>query len=53
MCVAQDPSKVAVYTEHTAPVRAAKFSPSGYWVASGDTSGKVRVWAWNREDHLL
>lgn len=53
VCVAQDPSKVAVYTEHTAPVRAAKFSPSGYWVASGDTSGKVRVWAWNREDHLL
>jgi WD repeat-containing protein 1 (actin-interacting protein 1) len=30
----------------------AKFSPNGFWVASADTSGKVRVWAWDNPAHL-
>lgn len=24
----------------------AKFSPSGFWVASGDDEGKVMIWSW-------
>jgi hypothetical protein len=31
------------YTEHPAPVTVAKFSPSGFYVASADTSGKVKA----------
>ncbi|KAF1983597.1 WD40 repeat-like protein [Aulographum hederae CBS 113979] len=32
------------YTDHTAQTSVARFSPSGYYVASGDVSGSVRVW---------
>ncbi|KAM7221324.1 WD40-repeat-containing domain protein [Rhypophila decipiens] len=39
-----NPSHSIQYTGHTATTSCATFSPSGYWVASGDISGKVRVW---------
>ena len=39
-----DPSLSKQYTGHTTTTSVAKFSPSGFWVASGDVSGKVRVW---------
>ncbi|KAK4191116.1 WD40-repeat-containing domain protein [Podospora australis] len=39
-----NPSLSKQYTGHTATTTVAKFSPSGFWVASGDVSGKVRVW---------
>ncbi|KAF2205068.1 tricorn protease domain 2-containing protein [Delitschia confertaspora ATCC 74209] len=32
------------YTQHTTQTTVARFSPSGYYVASGDVSGTVRVW---------
>ncbi|KAK5168998.1 WD40 repeat-like protein [Saxophila tyrrhenica] len=32
------------YTQHTAQATVARFSPSGFYVASGDVSGSVRVW---------
>ncbi|KAK3724524.1 WD40 repeat-like protein [Vermiconidia calcicola] len=32
------------YTQHTAQTTVARFSPSGFYVASGDVSGSVRVW---------
>ncbi|TKA71373.1 hypothetical protein B0A49_03917 [Cryomyces minteri] len=32
------------YTAHTALTTVARFSPSGFYVASGDASGIVRVW---------
>ena len=32
------------YTQHTAPTTVARFAPSGFYVASGDASGCVRVW---------
>ncbi|GAB7346680.1 hypothetical protein MBLNU459_g1802t1 [Dothideomycetes sp. NU459] len=32
------------YTGHTAQTSVARFSPSGFYVASGDVSGTVRVW---------
>lgn len=32
------------YTQHTTFTSVARFSPSGYYVASGDESGTVRVW---------
>jgi WD40 repeat protein len=39
-----DPTDTFVYKGHNEQTTVAKFSPSGYWVASGDVSGKVRVW---------
>ncbi|RPB00970.1 WD40 repeat-like protein [Choiromyces venosus 120613-1] len=39
-----DPSLSTQYTGHTSTVNVARFSPSGYYVASGDSSGMVRVW---------
>ncbi|KAK4142086.1 WD40-repeat-containing domain protein [Dichotomopilus funicola] len=39
-----DPSLSKQYIGHTANTTIARFSPSGFWVASGDESGQVRVW---------
>ncbi|KAI0108308.1 WD40 repeat-like protein [Daldinia grandis] len=39
-----DPSTSKQYTGHTAQTTVAKFSPSGFYIASGDVSGSVRVW---------
>ncbi|KAL3424389.1 WD repeat-containing protein C9G1.05 [Phlyctema vagabunda] len=39
-----DPSISKQYTTHTAQTTVARFSPSGYYIASGDVSGAVKVW---------
>lgn len=39
-----NPSIARQYTEHTVPTTVARFSSSGFYVASGDSSGIVRVW---------
>ncbi|KAL9103299.1 MAG: hypothetical protein Q9163_001641 [Psora crenata] len=39
-----DPSLSTQYTAHTNTTTVARFSPSGYYCASGDISGVVRVW---------
>ncbi|KAF2101758.1 actin cortical patch component [Rhizodiscina lignyota] len=39
-----NPSISTQYTAHTAQTTVARFSPSGFYVASGDASGSVRVW---------
>mmetsp|Transcript_12954 Transcript_12954/g.12586 ORF Transcript_12954/g.12586 Transcript_12954/m.12586 type:complete len:283 (-) Transcript_12954:1510-2358(-) len=41
-----------VYRGHSAQVTCCKFSPSGYYVASGDIRGKLRVWSYDNEEHL-
>lgn len=49
----EDPSDCFIYRGHSYPTTVAKFSPNGYWVASADTSGKVRVWSWDNPEHIL
>lgn len=39
-----NPAIARQYTEHKAQATVARFSPSGFYVASGDASGYVRVW---------
>ncbi|KAL1982540.1 hypothetical protein VTN96DRAFT_1197 [Rasamsonia emersonii] len=39
-----NPTIAKQYTEHKAQTTVARFSPSGFYVASGDASGTVRVW---------
>mmetsp|Transcript_22140 Transcript_22140/g.48228 ORF Transcript_22140/g.48228 Transcript_22140/m.48228 type:complete len:730 (-) Transcript_22140:2269-4458(-) len=48
------PAKVRafVYRGHTAQVTAARFSPSGCYVASADLRGRLRVWSYDNEEHL-
>mmetsp|Transcript_55889 Transcript_55889/g.118857 ORF Transcript_55889/g.118857 Transcript_55889/m.118857 type:complete len:698 (-) Transcript_55889:242-2335(-) len=41
-----------VYRGHSANVTAAKFNPAGTYVASGDARGKLRLWAYDHEEHL-
>lgn len=38
-----DPSDCFVYRGHSANTTVAKFSPNGFWVASGDSTGKVSL----------
>ncbi|CAG8977419.1 hypothetical protein HYALB_00007751 [Hymenoscyphus albidus] len=39
-----NPSESKQYNNHTAQTTVARFSPSGFYVASGDVSGAVKVW---------
>ncbi|KAB8263752.1 transcriptional regulator of RNA polII, SAGA, subunit-domain-containing protein [Aspergillus pseudonomiae] len=46
-----DPALARQYTEHKAQTTVARFSPSGFYVASGDATGLVRVWDCVGEGH--
>ncbi|KAH8832504.1 WD40-repeat-containing domain protein [Flagelloscypha sp. PMI_526] len=48
-----NPSQSIAYTGHLQPATVAKISPSGYYAASADTSGTVRVWDTVGEDNTL
>ncbi|KAF2649526.1 WD40 repeat-like protein [Lophiostoma macrostomum CBS 122681] len=39
-----NPALSKQYTQHTVQTTVARFSPSGFYVASGDVSGAVKVW---------
>ncbi|KAL1310979.1 hypothetical protein AAFC00_001199 [Neodothiora populina] len=39
-----NPEVATQYTAHTAQTTVARFSPSGFYIASGDVTGSVRVW---------
>ena len=39
-----NPAASKQYVGHTAQTTVARFSPSGFYIASGDVSGTVRVW---------
>lgn len=49
----EDPSHAVQYTGHTQTTTVAKFSPSGYYVASGDVAGNVRIWACDSSEQIL
>lgn len=49
----EDPTNGFVYRGHNDQTTVAKFSPNGYWVASGDITGKVRVWSYDNPEHTL
>ncbi|KAK9457460.1 WD40-repeat-containing domain protein [Dipodascopsis uninucleata] len=40
----EKPSESTQFGAHTASTTVAKFAPTGYYVASGDLSGNVKVW---------
>nr|XP_018907163.1 PREDICTED: actin-interacting protein 1 [Bemisia tabaci]XP_018907164.1 PREDICTED: actin-interacting protein 1 [Bemisia tabaci] len=49
----ENPAIADVYTEHSYTVNVAKYSPSGFYIASGDVSGRVRIWDTVNKEHLL
>ncbi|TIB81385.1 WD40 repeat-like protein [Wallemia mellicola] len=49
----KNPSKSFVYQGHIQPVTVARISPSGFYCASGDVTGTVRVWDIVGEDKVL
>lgn len=42
-----------IYTEHSHQTTVAKTSPSGYYCASGDVHGNVRIWDTTQTTHIL
>ncbi|XP_034543237.1 WD repeat-containing protein 1 [Notolabrus celidotus] len=48
-----NPAIADIYTEHAHNVNVAKYSPSGFYIASGDVSGKLRIWDTTQKEHLL
>ncbi|XP_019880365.1 actin-interacting protein 1 [Aethina tumida] len=49
----ENPAISDIYTEHSCQVNVAKYSPSGFYIASGDQSGKVRIWDTVNKEHIL
>nr|CAD7446755.1 unnamed protein product [Timema bartmani] len=49
----ENPAISDIYTEHSCATSVAKYSPSGFYIASGDQSGKVRIWDTVNKEHLL
>jgi WD40 repeat protein len=47
------PQYSEVYTEHSVQVNVAKYSPSRFYIASADKSGKVRIWDTVNKEHVL
>lgn len=46
-------SAVADVAEHTATTTVARFSPSGFYVASADVTGNVRIWDVTQTENSL
>ncbi|CAI4220980.1 unnamed protein product [Auanema sp. JU1783] len=49
----KDVTNPDIYTEHSVPVTVAKMSPSGFYCASGDANGNVRIWDTVNSTHIL
>lgn len=48
-----DASECDVYTQHAKETTVACFAPSGFYMCSGDISGKIRIWDLTQKEHLL
>ncbi|KAH3707761.1 hypothetical protein DPMN_067176 [Dreissena polymorpha] len=46
-------AKCDIYSEHTTSCTVAAYSPSRFYIASGDASGKVRIWDTVNPEHVL
>eukprot|EP01116_Phalansterium_solitarium_P001296 TRINITY_DN11092_c0_g1_i1.p1 TRINITY_DN11092_c0_g1~~TRINITY_DN11092_c0_g1_i1.p1 ORF type:complete len:626 (+),score=263.95 TRINITY_DN11092_c0_g1_i1:95-1972(+) len=49
----QNPLQAELYTEHRHPTTVARYAPSGFYIASGDVSGAVRIWDTVNKEHVL
>lgn len=49
----ENPSICDIYTEHATLATVAKYSPSGFYIASADQHGKIRIWDTTQKEHIL
>ncbi len=49
----QNPELAEIYQEHTHTTTVAKYAPSGFYIASGDAGGVVRIWDTTQKEHPL
>eukprot|EP01135_Chromosphaera_perkinsii_P000674 Nk52_evm2s148 gene=Nk52_evmTU2s148 len=49
----EDTAVAETYNEHSCQATVARFAPSGFYIASADVSGKVRIWDCVGDDRLL
>jgi WD40 repeat protein len=48
-----NPLAADMYYEHTCQTTVAKYSPSGFYIASGDIQGNLRIWDTTQKEHPL
>ncbi|KAI8147201.1 WD40-repeat-containing domain protein, partial [Fennellomyces sp. T-0311] len=48
-----NPTLATEYVGHNAQTTVARYSPSGFYIASGDVNGNVRIWDTVNEEHML
>ncbi|KIJ46853.1 hypothetical protein M422DRAFT_249597 [Sphaerobolus stellatus SS14] len=48
-----NPANDLIYSQHTQPTTVARISPTGYYVASADVQGNVRIWDIAGTDQIL
>eukprot|EP01133_Synstelium_polycarpum_P013409 gene13409-15793_t len=49
----KDACQADLYYEHPAATTTARYSPSGFYIASGDVQGNVRIWDTTSKEHPL
>jgi len=49
----KNPALCDTYSEHSKPCTVARYAPSGYYIASADTSGVVKIWDTTQAEHPL
>ncbi|CAG0885086.1 unnamed protein product [Cyprideis torosa] len=49
----ENPAFSDIYTEHSVATTVAKYSPSRFYIASADISGKIRLWDTVNPEHIL
>ncbi|KAI9262025.1 WD40-repeat-containing domain protein [Sporodiniella umbellata] len=49
----ENPTIATEYTEHSSHVTVARYSPSGFYIASADELGNVRIWDTVNKEHVL
>jgi len=49
----KNPLECDTYVEHQFPVTVARYAPSGFYIASADVSGTVRIWDTTQKEHIL
>ncbi|XP_050398777.1 actin-interacting protein 1 [Patella vulgata] len=49
----ENPEIADIYAEHAKETTVAKYAPSGFYIASADISGKVRIWDTTQKEHPL
>eukprot|EP00054_Salpingoeca_dolichothecata_P016768 m.98917 g.98917 ORF g.98917 m.98917 type:complete len:613 (-) comp22138_c0_seq1:57-1895(-) len=49
----ENPTEAFTYTGHAQKATVAAYAPSGFYIASCDASGVVRIWDTTQEEHML